>query len=143
MNDLLDFPGHGGKRANTGGKRPGAGRPKKGQETPADIRDRVNSAVLEIREAKAKRESYLAHLAELEYQQKRGELIRLDTVFAVIDAAATACREHMMGLPGRWASILAAETDERTIERMMEQEIRAALTHIADAKHADFRPGDA
>lgn len=128
-----------------GGRRPGAGRPKgsgvKAQAAAGNPAPMKAAALMS--NARAKKEMYLANLAELEYQQKRGELIRLDTVFAVIDAAATACREHMMGLPGRWASILAAETDERTIERMMEQEIRAALTHIADAKHADFRPGDA
>ena len=134
MTELLDFPSHGGKRANTGGKRPGAGRPKKGEETPKEIKERVNNAVLEIREAKAKRESYLAHLAELEYKAKQRELIRVEDVFKVIDVAATSCREHLMGIPGRFASIFASETDARKIEEDLEAEIRTALTHIADAR---------
>jgi len=134
VTELLDFPGHGGKRANTGGKRPGAGRPKKGEETPKEIKDRVHNAVLEIREAKAKRESYLAHLAELEYKQKRSELIAIESVYRVLDSAATACREHLMGIPGRYSSIFAAESDARTIETILESEIRRALEQITDAR---------
>ena len=141
MTELLDFPGHGGKRANTGGKRPGAGRPKKGEEAPKAIKDRVHNAVLEIREAKAKRESYLAHLAELEYKQKRAELIAIDSVYRVLDSAVTACREHLMGIPGRYASILAAESDARTIETLLETEIRRALEQISEAKEHDYRTG--
>lgn len=90
--------------------------------------------MLEIREAKAKRESYLAHLAELEYKQKQGELIHLSEVFRIIDTAGTSFREHLMGLPGRFASIFAAESDAMKIEAEMDSEIRQALTHIANAK---------
>ena len=134
MSDLLDFPGHGGKRANTGGKRPGAGRPKKGEETPKEIKQRVHNAVLEIREAKAKRESYLAHLAELEYKTKQRELVHVEDARKVIDIAATSCREHLMGIPGRFASIFAAEVDAMKIEQDLETEIRTALQHIANAR---------
>ena len=133
MTELLDFPGHGGKRANTGGKRPGAGRPKKTEEPTPDIKERVNNAILEIREAKAKRESYMAHLAELEYKQKQKELISVADAKKVIEVATTSCREHLMGIPGRFASLFAAETDAMVIEREMEAEIRTALQHIADA----------
>ena len=90
--------------------------------------------MLEIREAKAKRESYLAHLAELEYKEKERQLIRVEDVLKVIDTAATSCREHLMGIPGRFASIFASETDARTIEEELDAEIRTALQHIADAK---------
>jgi hypothetical protein len=140
VTDLLEFPGHGGKRPNTGGKRPGSGRPKKGEETSREIKERVNNAVLEIREAKAKRESYLAHLAELEYKQKQRDLISIEECFHVIDAAATACREHLMSLPGRLASVYASESDAMRIESDMDEEIRKALTHVTDAL-AQFKSG--
>lgn len=137
MAEISDFPPSG-----KGGARPGAGRPKgTGHRQQADAGNTapMKAAAL-MANARAKKEMYLANLAEIEYQQKRGELIRIETVFRVIDAATTACREYLTGLPGRWASILAAETDEREIERLMDQEIRQALQQLVDAKRADFSP---
>jgi hypothetical protein len=110
-------------------------------EPPEDIKQRANHAVLEMHEAKAKKESYLAHLAELEYKQKRAELIAIESVYRVLDSAVTACREHLMGIPGRYASILAAESDARTIETLLETEIRRALEQISEAKEHDYRTG--
>ena len=52
-------PGHGGAR-------PGAGRPPKGEQA---------DAYTELAIARAKRETYKAELAEMEYRQKAGELI--------------------------------------------------------------------
>jgi hypothetical protein len=140
--DLPEFPGHGGKRANSGGARPGAGRPKGSASNPPpdDIKQRAHNAVLEMHEAKAKRESYLAHLAELEYKQKQRDLISIEECFHVIDAAATACREHLMSLPGRLASVYASESDAMRIESDMDEEIRKALTHVTDAL-AQFKSG--
>jgi phage terminase Nu1 subunit (DNA packaging protein) len=121
-----------------GGARTGAGRKKGGtNSTPQAsgiFAEQKAAAILEMAEAKAKRESYMAHLAELEYKQKQGELIHVESVFKVIDTAATSCREHLMGIPGRFASIFAAEVDAMKIEQELEAEIRTALQHIADAK---------
>lgn len=92
--------------------------------------------------ARAKKEMYLANLAEIEYQQKRGDLIRLETVHRVIDSAATAFREALLVIPGRWASELAAEMDPREIEMVLDRELRQTLEHLTDVKRADFRPRD-
>lgn len=72
--------------------------------------------------------------AEIDLELKRRSVIALSEVFDVIDIAGTAFREHMMGLPGRFASLFAAETDARVIEREMEAEIRTALEHISNSK---------
>lgn len=73
---------------------------------------------------------------EMANAQTRRELISLDDCLKVIDIAATTCREHMMGLPSRFADVFAGETDARTIEETMEAEIRAALHRVADSAEA-------
>jgi hypothetical protein len=118
-----------------GGRRPGAGAPKGNRNRSGGVLgEEGTKANLVIKNARAKKEMYLANLAELEFKQKQGELIHVESVFKVIDTAATSCREHLMGIPGRFASIFAAEVDAMKIEQDLEAEIRTALQHIADAK---------
>lgn len=71
---------------------------------------------------------------ELVNAERRQELISLESVYRVIDGAVTACREGLQGIPGRFASILAAESDAAEIERILDVEIRRALEHISDMK---------
>lgn len=52
-----------------GGARPGAGRKKKTEQ---------NDAYTVLAKARAKRETYRAHLEELKYKEAAGELIRVD-----------------------------------------------------------------
>jgi hypothetical protein len=118
-----------------GGRRPGAGAPKGNRNRSGGVLgEEGTKANLVIKNARAKKEMYLANLAELDFKQKQGELIHVESVFKVIDTAATSCREHLMGIPGRFASIFAAEVDAMKIEQDLEAEIRTALQHIADAK---------
>jgi hypothetical protein len=118
-----------------GGRRPGAGAPKGNNNRHGGVLGSEGTkANLIIKNASAKKEMYLANLAELDFKQKQGELIHVESVFKVIDTAATSCREHLMGIPGRFASIFAAEVDVMKIEQDLEAEIRTALQHIADAK---------
>jgi hypothetical protein len=124
-----------------GGRRPGAGAPKGNNNKNGGILGGEGTkANLLIRNARAKKEMYLANMAELEFKARQRELISLAECHNVIDIAATACREHLMGIPGRFASIFASESDPMQIERDMESEIRQALEHIADAI-SKFRDG--
>ena len=117
-----------------GGKRPGAGAPKGNtNRSGGALGQDGTKANLLIKNARAKKEMYLANLAELDFKAKQRELIPVSECLAVIDLAATSCREHMMGIPGRFASILAAETDAMKIEQTLTQEIRSALEHVSDA----------
>jgi hypothetical protein len=118
-----------------GGKRPGAGAPKGNNNRHGGVAgpDGTRANVL-IKNARAKKEMYLANLAEIEYKTKQRELIHVDDAKKVIDVAATSCREHLLGIPGRFASIFAAEMDARKIEQELGAEIRTALEHIANAR---------
>lgn len=77
-------------------------------------------------------------LAMLEFKQKEKEVIPIQVVFKVIDAATIATREALMNIPGRFAAILAAETDEREIERLLDTEIRQAIQNMVNAKRAEL-----
>jgi hypothetical protein len=76
-----------------GGHRPGAGR-KKADPSKAD-------AYAVLAQAKAKRETYRAHLAEVEYRVKAGELYDRGEVLRVISVAVAVFAEQMRGLPDK------------------------------------------
>lgn len=129
-----------------GGRRPGSGR-KKGGTNAAPSAARVFSeekaaAILDMAEARAKKESYLAHLAEIEYKQKRGELISEQAVFQVIETAASAFREQLLSIPGRYAAIFAAEGNAKTIEQVLDTELRKALEQVTNVRNVRFGTQD-
>lgn len=120
-----------------GGRRPGSGRKKGGKNSaPSASRDfsvEKAAAILDMAEARAKKESYLAHLAEIEYKEKRGQLLSQESVFQALDTAASAFREQLLTIPGRYAAIFAAENNAKTIEQVLENELRRALEHVTNA----------
>ena len=92
--------------------------------------ERLDGAQERARLDRARRES-----TELANAARRKELIALSDCLKVIDAAAVACREHMMGIPSRWSDELAHEIDPFVINSILEREIRTALTHVSESKH--------
>lgn len=88
---------------------------------------------LDAAQEKAALDKVRRGLATLEFKKRQGELIEVQELMKVIDTCATACREHLLGLPSRFADIFASESDARAIEETMEAEIRAALHRVADS----------
>ena len=111
-----------------GGERPGAGAPV-GNLNAIGGRP-VDRA---IRAAKAKKESYHAHLAELEYQQRRAGLISRESIQIVLDGALSAIRGEFDSLPADLAQRIADSTDAREIDRLLSAEIRRRLECVADS----------
>jgi hypothetical protein len=107
-----------------GGARLGAGRKPDAEKT---------DAYLLMVKARAQKEVLAAKKADLELKQISGALISVDEVIRVVDQAARACKEHLLGISGRYADVFAAESDARKIERILDREIRDALQHIVDA----------
>lgn len=81
--------------------------------------------------ARTHREEQLAHLAEIEVRTKLGELVEWSKIEALNASTAVMIRESLLAVPDRLASVLAAETDEKQIRAMIDNEIRAALAHLA------------
>jgi len=81
-------------------------------------------------ESKAKRESFLAELARLEYEQKSGTLVQVDDVKRESFRVARIVRDSMLNIPDRVAAELAAETDPFKVQQRLSAEIRLALIEL-------------
>jgi hypothetical protein len=81
-------------------------------------------------ESKAKRESFMAELARLEYEEKSGALVQVDEVKKEAFRVARIVRDSMLNIPDRVAAELAAETDPFKVQKRLADEIRLALTEL-------------
>jgi hypothetical protein len=135
--EMPEFPGHGGKRRNSGGSRPGAGRPKGSASSPApdDVRQRSHYAVLEMHEAKAKKESYQAHIAELEYLERKGKLVNADGVERAAFQFGRILQKNLVDVfPSRISMEIAGMTDPWEIEKFIREKMRIELASVSKLK---------
>lgn len=77
-----------------------------------------------------------ADLAELDREQRIGELLKASVVRAQDARLATILRNNLQSIPDRLALILAAESDERTVYNAMSTEIRSSLEAVIAAMQA-------
>lgn len=104
-----------------------------------EFRDRHNNAVLEIREAKAKRESFLAHMAELDFMVKAGRLVSADEVERASYQQGRILQRNLIELmPARIAKDMAEITDIAEAERYLQEQIRAELANVITALNEAF-----
>lgn len=90
--------------------------------------------------ARARRESYNAKLARLDYQVKRGKLVERVKVDAVAFATFRRLRDQLLTIPDRKSAELAAETDAAVVHRILDQELRDRLTEFANGIRAGASP---
>lgn len=83
---------------------------------------------------RARREAMAAQQAEIDLAKMRGELVPAAAVRAEFAKALAAIRESLLTLPGRMAPVLAAESDARRVQTLLDTEIRASLGHAVVAK---------
>jgi hypothetical protein len=81
--------------------------------------------------ARAIRESYLARLAKIEFEEKTAKLISRDEVQVAAFTKARTVRDSLLNIPDRVAATLAAETDADNVHQMLTVEIRKALDELA------------
>lgn len=87
--------------------------------------DAIESA--DFNASRAKRESYNAELARLEYEEKQATLVDAEAVKKAAFATARQVRDGMLNIPDRLAAELAAMTDQFEIHRRLTAEIKTAL----------------
>ena len=124
MTDRAPTPGQ------HGGYRPGAGRKPKSEKA---ISQTGSDPYLVLAQAKAKRETYRAHLSELEFKRETGELYRRDEVLRAITTTIAVFTEQMRAIPDkleREAGITAsqAEISERVVDAHLE-ELKTRILH--------------
>lgn len=86
---------------------------------------------------RTRREKALAHLAEIDLAERRGQLVAVDQVLHLLGQRYSIARDRLWGIPSRIAP-MAAGLDAHRAERVLMQEISDALTEIANAA-ADVR----
>ena len=109
-----------------GGRREGAGR-KKAPTDPQAIKARMT-----LQSARAKKLIFEAHLAELEYRERRAGLVSQTTITRVIDDALAAVRAEFDPLPADLAQQIAASSDAREIDHLLASEIRRRLDAVTE-----------
>src|SRR6266404_493478 len=72
-----------------------------------------------------------AELKELQLAEKRGQLVSIEAVTATLRDELTAVRGRLLAMPGRLAGQLLMKSDPAEIERLIDDEVRAALTELS------------
>jgi pyruvate/2-oxoglutarate dehydrogenase complex dihydrolipoamide acyltransferase (E2) component len=104
------------------------------QSAPPAVREPIETAGaggLDYFRARAIRESYLARLAKIEFEEKTAKLISRDEVQVAAFTRARVVRDNLLNIPDRLAATLAAETDVDKVHRLLSDEIRMALDALA------------
>jgi hypothetical protein len=87
----------------------------------------------QYRKARAAREYYQARLAKLEYEERKGMLLRKDEVEMDTFTMCRVFRDRMLNIPDRISAMLAAETNAARYYEILDAETREALTGVADS----------
>lgn len=82
-------------------------------------------------EARRRRETAEANIAEIKQAEMEGQVIRADAVRAAWAAKITGARDALLQIPSRIAPVLAAETDLVRVTALLEDELRRALSDLS------------
>jgi hypothetical protein len=114
-------PGHGGKRPGAG-RPPGSGRKPKAEQ---------NDAYTILAKAKAKRETHLAQIAELDYKQRVGELVSASDVTMRWSNHINEAKIALLALPAKLAAELAPISDPAKISEIVRDRVYEILESLA------------
>jgi hypothetical protein len=73
-------------------------------------------------------------MAELERRELEGELIRVSAVEKDAQALAVILKNALLDIADRIASIVASETDEKKVYKIIDTEIRSCLDRVSSKK---------
>jgi hypothetical protein len=110
--------------------RPGQRRAKAAAVVPREPAE-APAAGLDYFRARAIRESYLARLAKLEFEERIAKVVDRDEVQVAGFTRGRVVRDNMLNIPDRLAATLAAESDEGRVHRILSDEILRALDVLA------------
>jgi len=90
--------------------------------------------------SRAARESYLARLAKLDFEQRSGRLVDADEVRAHIFGLGRRMRDTLLGIPDRLAPVLVGQTDQALIHQIITEELMTSLGELSKAPPLRFGP---
>jgi hypothetical protein len=79
-----------------------------------------------------------AQMVELQFAVMKGNLHRAEDVATIFGRQYGAFRQRMLAIPSKTARLLALETDHAKIQRVLTDEIGAALAELHGYRRADF-----
>lgn len=88
-------------------------------------------------DARSRRETAEAAIAEMKEAEMRGTLIRADSVRTAWANKISAARDALLQIPYRLAPVLAAETELERVAELLESELRQALLQLSETKPAE------
>jgi phage terminase Nu1 subunit (DNA packaging protein) len=88
-------------------------------------------------EARSRRETAEAAIAEMKAAEMCGVLIRTDAVRTAWANKITTARDALLQIPSRLAPVLAAEGDMERITELLEAELRQALMQLSESKQSE------
>lgn len=103
-------------------------------EADVDIGTYVGDTVGPLGKAQAHERHFKAKMAELEYEERLGTLIKADDADREWFELARLVRDTMLNIPARIADQLAHETDQRKVQDLLEQEIYQAIESLTEEK---------
>lgn len=83
-------------------------------------------------EAKTMKEVYLAKMARLKYEEEAGRFLEKSEVERRAQEVGMVVRQNLLSLPSRLMDQLAAESDPREINALLDAEVREVLTMLAE-----------
>lgn len=75
---------------------------------------------------------YKAQMAQLELERVKAESVKSSDVYQEAFECSRQLRDAIFGITDRLAAVLAAETSEREVRRILDAEYRKILTNICD-----------
>jgi len=108
-----------------GGPRPNSGRPRKTEQA---------DAYSVLAKAKAKHETYKAHLSELEYKRQAGELLPVDEVAEAWANQVAIAKGRFLALPSRVSANILRLKSQREIETLLREAIIVILEELANGQ---------
>lgn len=100
-------------------------------ESQAEARAVANNRPADADEARARKLSAEAELAEMERDERRGELVPIAAVERVVVEEYTALRAKLLSLPSKLAPQVAIESGEAACRELLERGITEALDELS------------
>jgi hypothetical protein len=90
------------------------------------------AAKVSANEARRRKETALAELRELEVQQKRGELVKVEDVRNAWATVVRTIRDGVMRIPDKCAPAIAAAADAREVRTLLAAECESILKGLVE-----------
>ena len=99
------------------------------------------SGGLDYWKEKAKSERFKNLLLEIEYREKKGKLIDLETASSLWERVIMACRSRLLAIPSKAAPELVTCKTIPELKETLERDIHQALQELASIDPADYCSG--